>query len=127
MCLVCPALLAGGQGGTGSQCVLAEMRSARADRSQRWRLVPKASPSSPCGSPRAGDAVLCAEPLLYPAESRSRRLVWQQAAAVMVRMAAGRGQCTPQGPSIMFPNSCLSGRLCLWLFFLTEIFALQAA
>lgn len=52
MYLVCPALVAGGQGGTGSQRVLAEMRSARADRSQRWRLVPKAGPSFPCGSPR---------------------------------------------------------------------------
>lgn len=77
--------------------------------------------------PRAGDTVLRAELLLYPVESRSGRLVWQQAGAVMVRMAAGRGQCIPPGPSITFPSSCLSERLCLWLFILTEIFAFQAA
>ena len=50
MYIMCPAPAAGKQEGTGVQhvcVVLAEVRSAKGDRSQRWRLVPKASPC-PC-------------------------------------------------------------------------------
>lgn len=73
------------------------------------------------------DAMLCADPLLHPAESRSRKPVWQQAGAVMVQMAAERGQWIPQGPSIIFLNFCLSGRLCSWLgFSLLRQFAFKA-
>ena len=70
MYIMCPALAAGEQEETGIQhvcVVLAEVRSAKGDRSQRWRLVPKASPCPcmcRCGSLRARDAMLCADPLL---------------------------------------------------------------
>lgn len=51
--------------------------------------------------------------------------MWQGARGIMVEMAAKRGQCIPWGTSIRFPNSCLSERLCSWLFFLAELFCLS--
>lgn len=53
------------------------------------------------------------------------REVWQGARGVMVEMAAKRGQYIPWGTSIRFPSSCLSEKLCSWLFFLAEMFCLS--
>lgn len=128
--MVCPALVAGEQAGTGIQCthiVLAELYWGRQE--SALEAGHRAQSLSLCAQRRslcAEDTELYADPLLYPAESRSGRPLWQQARAVMVQKAAKRGQCILLGGSITFPNSPLSGRQCSGLFFLAEMFCLSS-
>lgn len=51
--------------------------------------------------------------------------VWQRAGAVMVQKAAGRGCCTPRGPSIRFPNMTVREAVFLATGFLAEMICLS--